>query len=159
MVDKFGRSAHKRIENISVKGASLSYINDNFIRNNGTAQMTGVLDMGNNKISNVHDPVDNQDVATKHYVDSNMNENSFNSDIDMNRYRIQNLRMIPEDSSEAASKFYVDSKTSSRRPVIAIWAVEKNDLHSGRREWSWGHGIADRNGGFIGLGFARLCDI
>ena len=148
MVDKFGRSAHKRTENISVEGASLSYINDNFIRNNGSGQMTGVLNMGGNKISNVHDPVDNQDVATKQYVDSNMSENSHNSDIDMNRYRIQNLRMMPEDNSEAVSKYYVDSKISEVKPVIAIWAVEKNELASGRSEWSFGHGITHRNGGY-----------
>ena len=70
MVDKFGRSAHKRTQNISAEGASLSYINDNFIRNNGSTQMTGTLNMGNNKISNVHDPVDSQDVVTKNYIEN-----------------------------------------------------------------------------------------
>ena len=156
MVDKFGRSAHKRVQNISAVGASLSYINDNFIRNNGSSQMTGTLNMGNNKISNVHDPVDNQDVVTKHYLDSHLNEDLRNSDIDMNRYRVKNLRLEPQAPSDAVAKYYVDTEVAKMKPVISIIAAERGPLVSNAYEWSFGHGISNSEGGYVMTSPGRL---
>ena len=65
-VDKFGR-----ISDIKTKdtGVSLTYINNNYIRSDCTTTVSGSIDMRGNTLSNVPDPVNPQDAATKEYVD------------------------------------------------------------------------------------------
>ncbi len=69
-VDKFGRDTS--VGTTTTSGVSVRYINDNFLRKDGTIPATGPLNMDNNRISNVVDPIDEQDVTTKNYVDENM---------------------------------------------------------------------------------------
>ena len=66
-VDKFGRSGNSTVV---TEGFSLSYINNNFLRRNGTNTATGSINMTGNTLTNVSNPVNAQDIATKHYVDS-----------------------------------------------------------------------------------------
>ena len=65
-VDKFGRFVKKNII-----GLTEEEINSKYLRKDGINTATGPLNMNNNRISNVIDPIDNQDAATKHYVDTN----------------------------------------------------------------------------------------
>ena len=61
-VDKFGRTSSGQA--YSDSGVTLRYVNNNFIRRDGD------IDMNNNKITNLLDPVNEQDATTKRYTDS-----------------------------------------------------------------------------------------
>ena len=65
-VDKFGRMSDTKTNDT---GVSLTYINNNYIRSDGTTPVTGSIDMNGNTLYNVPDPVNPQDVATKEYTD------------------------------------------------------------------------------------------
>ena len=66
-VDKFGRMSDTKTTD---SGVSLTYINNNYVRSDGGTPLTGSLDMRDNTIYNVADPVNPQGVVTKEYVDS-----------------------------------------------------------------------------------------
>ena len=67
-VDKFGRMPN---EGVTVdSGVSVTYINNNFLRRDGTNTATGSINMTGNTLTNVSGPVNAQDVATKNYVDA-----------------------------------------------------------------------------------------
>ena len=51
-------------------GVSLTYINNNYIRSDGTTPVSGSIDVRGNTLYNVSDPVNPQDVATKEYADN-----------------------------------------------------------------------------------------
>ena len=65
-VDKFGRMSDTKTKDT---GVSLTYINNNYIRSDGTTPVSGFIDMNGNTLYNVPDPVNPQDVATKEYTD------------------------------------------------------------------------------------------
>ena len=65
-VDKFGRMSDTKTKDT---GLSLTYINNNYIRSDGTTPVSGSINMRSNTLYNVPDPVNPQDVATKEYVD------------------------------------------------------------------------------------------
>ena len=69
-VDKFGRMSDTKTKDI---GVSLTYINNNYIRSDGTTPVFGSIDMRGNTLYNVPDPVNPQDVATKEYADTKTN--------------------------------------------------------------------------------------
>ena len=52
-------------------GVSLTYINNNYIRSDGSTSITGSIDMGGNTLYNVRGPVNPDDVVTKDYADNN----------------------------------------------------------------------------------------
>ena len=59
------------IEDITnVDGVSISHVNNNFLRRDGTNATTGSVNMTGNTLTNVADLVNAHDVATKNYVDS-----------------------------------------------------------------------------------------
>ena len=66
-VDKFGRMSDAKTRDT---GVSLIYINNNYIRSDGSTPFSGSIDMKGNTIYNVSDPENRQDVATKQYVDT-----------------------------------------------------------------------------------------
>ena len=69
-VDKFGRMSDTKTKDT---GVSLTYINNNYIRSDGTTPVSGSIDMRGNTLYNVPDPVNPQDVATKEYADKKTN--------------------------------------------------------------------------------------
>ena len=74
----------------------------------------GNYDINKKRLTNVGAPTDNNDSATKKYVDDNSSRSStthlkVDSNIDMkNTYRITNL-ITPQDSKDPATKYYVDN--------------------------------------------------
>ena len=65
-VDKFGRLSDAKTRDT---GVSLTYINNNYVRSDGSTPVTGSIDMKGNSLNKVGDPINPQDVATKDYVD------------------------------------------------------------------------------------------
>ena len=65
-VDKFGRMDDVKTSN---DGASLAYINNNFLREDLTTTVTGSTNMAGYTLFNVSDPVNPQDVVTRNYVE------------------------------------------------------------------------------------------
>ena len=59
-VDKFGRMSDAKTKDT---GVSLTYINNNYVRNDGSTPVSGSIDY-------VSDPVNLQDMATKEYSDN-----------------------------------------------------------------------------------------
>ena len=121
-VDKFGRSSTNSTTTVTRvihssgggEGASLAYIHDNFLRVDGSTALTGRLDMGNNAIGNVANPVSDQDAATKHYVE----------------LRLHHVigPMLQERPPPPIP----------RKPVISVTATERGRLDDASKEWSFG---------------------
>ena len=66
-VDKFGRMSDTKTRDT---GVSLTCINNNYIRSDGTTPVSGSINMNGNTLYNVPNPVNPQDVATKEYTDN-----------------------------------------------------------------------------------------
>ena len=58
-VDKFGRMSDTKTKNT---GVSLTYINNNYIRSDGTTPVSGSVNMNGNTLYNVPDPVNPHDL-------------------------------------------------------------------------------------------------
>ena len=68
-VDKFGRNGDRATPVYT--GINITNFTNTFLRRDGGNTAIGAVDMNNNTIKNVSDPLTNQDVATKNYVDTN----------------------------------------------------------------------------------------
>ena len=88
-------------------------------------KMTGNLDMSNNRITSVGNPVDIQDCITKQYLDSvispinrkvqlkiNVEGDSMLGDLDMNWYTVANVK-FPLSPYDAANKLYLQMYTET----------------------------------------------
>ena len=69
-VDKFGRMSDAKTKDT---GVSLTYINNNYIRSDKSTPVSGSIDMKDNTLNNVSNPVNPQDVAMKEYADKMVN--------------------------------------------------------------------------------------
>ena len=117
-VDKFGRMSDTKTKDI---GVSLTYINNNYIRSDGSNPVTGSIDMKGNTLYNVADPVNPQDVVTKVYVDNTKGSGvigrkigdsvSIKENLDfLGKQKIKNLP-DPVNDKDAVTKEYVDTTT------------------------------------------------
>ena len=115
-VDKFGRMSDTKTKDT---GVSLTYINNNYIRSDGSNPVTGSIDMRGNTLYNVSDPVNPQDVATKKYADkvgggdtaiikTQYGTYGSKGNIDMRCYTLMNV-LDPADAQDVATKRYVDA--------------------------------------------------
>ena len=116
-VDKFGRGLDTTTN--TRDGVSLTYINNNFLRRDGMNTATGSVNMVGNTLTNVSNPVNDQDVATKSYVDVyagggdgkvNKSGDTMTGELNMNGNRITNLPDFPRNPKEAVSMAYVITK-------------------------------------------------
>ena len=117
-VDKFGRMSDTKTKDI---GVSLTYINNNYIRSDGSNPVTGSIDMKGNTLYNVADPVNPQDVVTKVYVDNTKGSGvigrkigdsvSIKENLDfLGKHKIKNLP-DPVNDKDVVTKEYVDTTT------------------------------------------------
>ena len=111
-VDKFGRMTDAKTRDT---GVSLTYINNNYVRSDGDAPVSGSINMNGNTLYNVSDPVNPQDVATKEYADTTnkafvLFEGKYLAvgDLSMGGRRLNNYGM-PIENHQASNKFYVDT--------------------------------------------------
>ena len=68
-VDKFGRTNVGTSQRVVSGGVTLSQVNNTFLRRDGENTATANISMDSHKLINVLDPTNDQDTATKHYVD------------------------------------------------------------------------------------------
>ena len=110
-VDKFGRMSDTKTKDT---GVSLTYINNNYVRSDGSNPVTGSIDMKGNTLYNVSDPVNPQDVATKEYADkvgggdtaiykTRYGTYGSKGNIDMRGYTLMNV-LDPADAQDVATK-------------------------------------------------------
>ena len=115
-VDKFGRMSDAKTRDT---GVSLTYINNNYIRSDGGTPVSGSIDMRDNTLYNVPNPINPQDVATKKYADKvrggetaivKTRYGSYGAlrNIDMRGYTLMNV-LDPADAQDVATKQYVDT--------------------------------------------------
>jgi hypothetical protein len=89
--------------------------------------LSKVLDMNTtNKIINIAEPTNNQDVASKYYVDSHSANNNYllrngslpmTGNLQMGSYKITNL-LDPFDLNDGANKYYVDTQTANTHYLL-----------------------------------------
>ena len=114
-VDKFGRMSDTKTRDI---GVSLTYINNNYVQRDGKTPVTGSMDMKGNTLTNVSDPVNPQDVATKEYADkvgggetaiikTRYGTYGAIANTDMQGYTLS-IFLDPADAQDVATKKYVD---------------------------------------------------
>ena len=126
-VDKFGRMSDTKTKDT---GVSLTYINNNYIRSDGSNPVTGSIDMKGNTLYNVADPVNPQDVVTKVYVDNTKGSGvigrkigdsvSIKENLDfLGKQKIKNLSE-PVDDNDAVNKKYVDEMDNLKSAFTLI---------------------------------------
>ena len=93
-------------------------VKDAAVLRSGVQTMTGNLDLDSHHIKNVVDPANQQDAATKNYVDTQDSMRLFvgggtmMGDIQMTDHHITGLA-DPSENQDAATKWYVDSMRSA----------------------------------------------
>ena len=109
-VDKFGRSG--KSNSVITEGVSLRYINNNCLRRDGTNTANGSINMTGNTLTNVSNPVNAQDIATKNYVEQNTilrnGTQTMIGNLNMGNYSINNLQN-PVNDQDAVTKAYADA--------------------------------------------------
>ena len=118
-VDKFGRQSSGQ-SSAMAPGASVRYVNNNFIRRDGSNDVEGEISMNNHKLINLSEPTEAQDAATWGYV-KNFTRNNFlkidgtnnmEGDLNADNHKIINLS-DPSDDGDVINKRYLESTTNN----------------------------------------------
>ena len=81
-----------------------------YLKKDGTVEMTGNLDMGNQQITNVGANIQNTyDVVNLGFCDTKYLQKVSNSDLDMDNHKIKDMAQ-PTDDNDASTKAYVDTE-------------------------------------------------
>lgn len=99
-------------------------LNNAKLNRDGTQAMTGTLNMGTNKISNVVDPTSAQEAATKAYADTKLalSGGTMSGSIAMGTSKITGMG-DPTSAQDAATKNYVDTGMTSQVVAAAASAT------------------------------------
>ena len=148
--DKFGRMSDTKTRDT---GVSLTYINNNYVGSDGSTPVTGSIDMKGNTLTNVSDPKNPQDVATKEYADkvgggetaiikTRYGTYGAIGNIDMRGYTLTNI-LDPADAQDVATKNYVD-----KRPyIITVPTHYCGDLIKDEYQFTFGGNKCKHGGG------------
>ena len=118
-VDKFGRYSSGQ-SSAMTPGASARYVNNNFLRRDGSNDVQGELNMNNHKLVGLTEPTESQDAATRGYI-KNFTRNNFlkldgtnnmAGDLDLNNNKITNVA-DPTEDDDAINKRYLESATNN----------------------------------------------
>ena len=113
-VDKFGRYSSGQ-SSAMTPGASARYVNNNFLRRDGSNDVQGELNMNNHKLVGLTEPTESQDAATRGYI-KNFTRNNFlkldgtnnmAGDLDLNNNKITNVAS-PKEDNDAVNMRYLD---------------------------------------------------
>ena len=112
----------------------------------GSKAMTDALDMGNNEIKNLKDPVNNQDAGTKKYIDAEISKlpkpdtdvlkldgsKAMQGNLYMNNNEIKNLK-DPVDNQDAETKKWINTQlnTNAGLTYTNTQLAKKLDLSGG----------------------------
>ncbi len=98
--------------------------------------MTGDIDMGDNKILKLADPITSKSATNKEYVDNNFLSNHGGlilGKIDMSGQSITNLNLVPQSFNEAVTKKYVDDSIGLAGGLSITGITMQEDINmSGR---------------------------
>jgi len=87
--------------------------------------------MNSNYITNLHDPTNLQDAATKHYADTNDNlrmlkaGDTMSGTLNMNNNSVTNLTNL-QNSGDAVNKSYVDARLNNSGSLINLTGATGN---------------------------------
>ena len=99
-----------------------TYTDQNYINVEGDS-MQGTLNLSNHKLTNVPDPTDDKDAATKSYVDNAsflpLKGGTLVGDLDMNTNKISRVGS-PTSDKDVATKSYVDTQVSGVRTQMQV---------------------------------------
>ena len=136
-----------------------------FIKENGHYRATAPLDIDNQKMENVPDPVDEKDAANKKYIDGivealtlkqglvreNGGFNLVDSYINMNFNRVRNIP-YPHHNEDAVPRSFLDGKIeeveekiNKRKHLIAVHARYCGPLKKGEYQFKFGGGNSLEN--------------
>ena len=140
-----------------------------FIKENGHYRATAPLDIDNQKMENLPEPLEDGDAVNKKYIDGivealtlkqglvreNGGFNLVDSYINMNFNNIRNVG-YPKHNEDAVPRSFVDDmadsikeKVEKRKHVIAVSANYRGLLKPSEYQFSFGGGLATENMGFL----------
>ena len=91
-----------------------------YLKKDGTVEMTGNLDMGNQQITHLGDNIQNTyDVVNLGFCDTKYLQKVSNSDLDMDNHKIKDMAQ-PTDDNDAVNKHYVDHNFLNRLTPNAL---------------------------------------
>ena len=164
-VDTFGRTSDTKTKDT---GVSLTYINNDYIRSDGSTPVTGSMNMNGNTLFNLPNPKNLQDVATKDYADkisSLLNESIIdlsnfyvilNKTIDENKEKIDkiqdeiNEKVYGVVDNFLRTKGFIQTILSNERKIkeetniILVNSSYKGRLNFGDYQFSFLENIIDR---------------
>lgn len=142
-VSKFGNSQRNKSAPVRSDRITPAYIFNNFLRRDGGNSVTGTIDMGGNILSNISEPTNDQDVASKAYVDAldldskgqigaldldkvDKSGDAMAGDLNMRGNSIKNVSE-PTKENDASTKRYVDLQYSRSQEIVESLRRDKLD--------------------------------